>query len=74
MLREDLRGRVLPFDTQAAVAAGAVAAAFRAQGRTVDVRDVQIAGIARVRQAPVATRNVCDFELACEVCNPWQDA
>ena len=73
MLREDLGGRVLPFDTQAAVAAGAVAAAIREQGRTVDVRDVQIAGIARVRQAPVATRNVRDFELACEVRNPWQD-
>jgi len=74
MLAFDLGGRVLPFNTEAALASGAIGAALQAIGKTVDVRDVMIAGISRSRQATVATRNVADFENACEVINPWEGA
>lgn len=82
VLTEDLGGRILAFDAQAALAAGAISAALEsdgsaalaADGQAVDVRDVQIAGIARARQAIVATRNVKHFERACSVTNPWDDA
>lgn len=71
LVSQVLDGRVLSFDTKAAIAAGALSAALQAQGRTVEIRDVQIAGIARSRNAAVATGNVKHFELACEVHNPW---
>jgi len=70
---EDLGGRVLSFDVHAALAAGELSAELEADGRTVDVRDVQIAGIARARRATVSTRNVRHFEKSCDVVNPWDD-
>ncbi len=73
MIEDDLGGRILPFDTPAAMAAGAIAAALQSQGKSAEIRDVQIAGIARVRKALVATRNVKHFKDACDVVNPWQD-
>ena len=73
VMTEDLGERILSFDAKAALAAGAISAALEAEGRTVDVRDVQIAGIARAREAIVATRNVRHFERSCDVVNPWQD-
>jgi len=74
LISEELGGRILSLDAEAALASGALGAALQASGKTVDVRDVMIAGIARARQATVATRNVTDFENACEVLNPWVDA
>ncbi|MEO6596513.1 MAG: type II toxin-antitoxin system VapC family toxin [Planctomycetota bacterium] len=74
MIHEDLGGRVLPFDTPAAMAAGPLVAALQARGFNTEIRDMQIAGIARVRNAPEATRNVRDFEQACVVRNPWEEA
>ena len=74
LLAQDLENRILPFDAQAAIAAGSVAAAMDASGRTVEIRDVQIASIASVRNATVATRNVRHFDGACAVVNPWDDA
>lgn len=71
---EELEGRILPFDAQAALAAGAISAVLEAAGKRVEVRDVQIAGIAQSRQASVATRNVRHFEGACTVVNPWEDS
>jgi predicted nucleic acid-binding protein len=71
MIRSVLRGRILAFDTPAAVAAGALSAALQAQGRPLEIRDVQIAGIARVRGVPVATRNTKHFEHLCDVIDPW---
>ena len=64
LLHDDLEGRVLPFDQAAALEAGALAAARRKQGRPIDMRDTQIAGIARARKASLATRNVKHFEDA----------
>ena len=67
-----LGGRVLAFDRQAATAAGAMAAEGRLHGRTVDVRDVQIAGITAVRRATLATRNIRHFDhLGIVLVDPW---
>ena len=72
MLREDLRDRVLPFDSAAASAYAEIAARRRRQGRPVSHSDCQIAAIARCRNAAVVTRNVRDFEGArIDVIDPW---
>jgi len=71
-LEEDFDGRVLPFDTPAAQAAGRIAAERQRAGRTVEVRDVQIAGIAAARKATLATRNLRHFEgLGLALVDPW---
>ncbi|MBK5910404.1 VapC toxin family PIN domain ribonuclease [Rhodothalassium salexigens] len=73
MLRDDFQGRILPFDTSAAVAYAVIAAARRAIGRPISQFDCQIAAIARANGAAVATRNVRDFEgCGISVIDPWQ--
>ncbi len=57
LLTESLDGRVQSFDLAAAIAAGTVAASQQRNGRSVEIRDVQIIGIAASRRAMVATRN-----------------
>lgn len=72
LLAEELAGRVQPFDRAAALAAGSIAANQQQSGRSVEVRDVQIAGITAARKATLATRNVRHFEeLAVELVDPW---
>jgi hypothetical protein len=72
MLEEDLEGRVVPFDDAAAHAAARIAAERRRIGRTIEIRDVQIAGIAAARRAAIATRNVRHFEgLGPALIDPW---
>ena len=72
LLDEDLENRVLPFDSDAAVQAATLAAQRQRVGRTVDIRDTQIAGIAQARRATLATRNLRHFEgLTIPVLNPW---
>ncbi|HRK95590.1 MAG TPA: type II toxin-antitoxin system VapC family toxin [Rhodospirillales bacterium] len=67
-----LGGRVLAFDQQAAAAAAAMAAESRLCGRTVDIRDVQIAGIASARGATLATRNTRHFiDFGVALVDPW---
>ena len=61
LIEEDLDGRVQPLDHAAAADAGRIAAERQRIGRTVDFRDVQIAGIARSRNATLATRNTRHF-------------
>lgn len=69
---EDFEGRVLNFDEGAANAAGAIAAAREAVGKPVEVRDIQIAGIAKHHGATVATRNTRHFEgLGITLIDPW---
>lgn len=71
-LSEDIVGRVLPFDVPAAHSAGRIAAEQRRTGRTIEIRDVQIAGIALARNATLATRNVRHFEtLGLQLIDPW---
>jgi predicted nucleic acid-binding protein len=71
-LEEDFEGRVLPFDQFAAQAAGRIAADRRRAGRTVEIRDIQIAGIVNVRKATLATRNTRHFEeCGLVLVDPW---
>jgi len=73
MLTEDLEGRVLDFDRSAGEAAAGLAAERQQNGRIVDMRDTQIAGIVIARRATLATRNVKHFaDLTTEVVNPWE--
>ena len=72
MLGEDFSGRILPFDSPAAVAFAEIAAERRQVGRPISQADAQIAAIARSRGAALATRNVPDFEgCGVEIINPW---
>lgn len=72
LLRDDLGNQVLLFDAHAAGEAAALAAARKASGMPVDMRDTYIAGIAQARRATLATRNVRHFDdLTLPVVNPW---
>ena len=72
LLEEDLENRVLPFDSPAALQAAVLVAARQEAGRPMDIRDTQIAGIAQVCRATLATRNVRHFEgLSVPVVSPW---
>jgi toxin FitB len=72
LLTEDLEARIQPFDQAAAWAAGTIAAERQRTGQTVEIRDVQIAGIATARRAKLATRNTRHFEgTAVGLINPW---
>lgn len=70
-VEDELESRVIPFDTVAARQAGALAARLESGGRRLEIRDLQISGIALAHAARVATRNVRHFDQACEVVNPW---
>jgi len=71
-LEEDFEGRVLPFDQMSAHTTAAIAAKQRAAGRPVEIRDVQIAGIAAARKAALATRNTRHFaDFGIRLVNPW---
>jgi predicted nucleic acid-binding protein len=72
LLREDLENRVLDFDSAAANAAASLAAARQKNGRPVDMRDTQIAGIVLARRATLATRNIRHFaDLKISIIDPW---
>jgi toxin FitB len=51
----------LDFDSAAAAEATSLAAARQKSGRSLDMRDTQIAGIAEARHATLAIRNVRHF-------------
>lgn len=72
ILREDMAGRILPFDSAAAHSYAVIASARRAAGRPIMQADCQIAAIAHAHGAPVATRNTPDFEgCGIDLINPW---
>lgn len=71
-LEEDFDGRIVSFDQAAAEAAAAIAAEQRRAGRPVEIRDVEIAGIAAARKATLATRNTRHFEgTGISLIDPW---
>lgn len=71
-LDEEIEGRILPFDRPAADAAAEIAARQREAGRPVEIRDLQIAGIAAARKATLATRNLRHFEgTGVGLIDPW---
>ncbi len=72
LLQEDLQNRVLDFDSAAATEAALLAAVRKRNGKPVDMRDTQIAGIALARRATLATRNIRHFaDLSVPVIDPW---
>ena len=72
---EDLGGRVLSFDRDAAGAFSEIVAHRRSLGRPINFADAQIAAIASVSEATLATRDSDDFEdCGIAVVNPWTAA
>ncbi len=72
MFAEDFAGRVLSFDSDAARVFAVLAAERRALGKPISQLDAQIAAIARVQKATLATRNVGDFTgCGLDVVDPW---
>jgi predicted nucleic acid-binding protein len=74
MFEEDFAGRVLAFGSAAALPYATIARDRRHAGRPISHFDAQIAAIAMVNGASLATRNVSDFEgCGIEVIDPWGD-
>lgn len=72
LFEDDFRGRILPFDSEAARAFGLIAASRRQAGRPITQLDAQIVAIASSRGAAVATRNIDDFsDCGVPLHNPW---
>lgn len=68
----DFVDRILPFDSAAARAFSDIAAARRQAGRPIGEFDAQIAAIARVHGATLATRDTGDFAgCGVTVVSPW---
>jgi len=75
LLATDLDGRVLAFDTAAADAAGTLVGKRQRAGRSIEIRDAQIAGTSLARKATLATRNVRHFkDLGVRLVDPWASA
>ena len=73
ILNRSFAGRILAFEDQAAHHYAQLAAAGRARGRPMKPHDAQIAAIARLHNATLATRNVRDFEdCGIRIVNPWE--
>lgn len=73
MFTEDFDGRVLPFDTDAAVAYAELFAARRLAGRPIATVDLMIASVARSQGASVVTRDISGFEeCGVTLINPWE--
>ena len=73
MFTQDFAGRILPFDDPAARMFPLLAAGRRKLGRPIEFFDAQIAAIARVHEATLATRNTDDFEgCGIKLVNPWK--
>ena len=69
---EDLRGRILPFDEDAARIFPKIVAGRDALRRPISQFDAMIASIGRSRRSALATRNTGDFEhCGLRVVNPW---
>ena len=65
--------RILPFDALAAGSYAGITARERKLGRPLGIMDAQIAAIASVAGASVATRDIAPFTAALvPTTNPWQ--
>ena len=72
VLVEEFAGRILLFDSAAALAYARIAAGRRRAGRPIAQFDAQIAAIAHSRGAILATRNTADFnDCGIPLINPW---
>jgi predicted nucleic acid-binding protein len=64
--------RVAPFDAVAAQQAGNLMASRQKKGRSRELRDTMIAGIAVAHHAALATRNTAHFDdVSVPIVNPW---
>jgi hypothetical protein len=65
--------RILTFEDRAALAFSQIASSRRRQGKSMSGTDAQIAAIARVHGATLATRNTYIFEgCGVKLVNPWE--
>jgi predicted nucleic acid-binding protein len=72
VLAEEIGQRVTPFNANAAQQAASLMASRQKEGRTIELRDTMIAGIALACHATLATRNTLHFEdLSIPVVDPW---
>src|SRR5262249_14759641 len=72
VLLKRLEFRVFPFDREAAQLYPLLVLQRRAVRLATEMADGQIAAIARVRGASIATRNIRDFEhTGVQLINPW---
>lgn len=72
MFAEEFAGRVVGFESGAARNFSRILAQRRAIGRPMSYADAQIAAIAQLFGATVATRNVADFrDCGVNVVDPW---
>jgi len=73
MFEDDFEGRILGFGSEVAATYARIASDRRRSGRAIAHFDAQIAAIARVAGAAVATRNTADFEgCGVTVVDPWE--
>jgi predicted nucleic acid-binding protein len=69
---EVLGGRIIVFDAPAAERFATIITDCRARGRPLSQFDGMVTAIAATASAPIATRNVSDFEdCGIDVVNPW---
>lgn len=69
---DTFRGRVLPFDEEAARIYPQIVAGRDRIGRPISQFDAVIASICRSQGAAIATRNTADFEhCGLSILNPW---
>jgi hypothetical protein len=72
MFAEDLAARILPFDDEAARRYAEIVVSRRRQGRPIEAFDAQIAAIAAVARADLATRDVGGFaDCGLKLIDPW---
>lgn len=71
-ITETVANEILPFDNDAAITFGRLAAERKQSGFNTDSVDLMIAAIALTHNATLATRNTRDFEgCGVELVNPW---
>ena len=72
LIEDDIQGRIVPFDAQAATVAAGLMAQRQQTGGSGDLRDTMIAGIVIASHAMLATRNMWHFnDLSVPVVDPW---
>ena len=73
MFEEEFAGRILGFGSDAASFYARIVSDRRRAGRPISHFDAQIAAIARLARAAIATRNTADFEgCGVAVVDPWK--
>ena len=74
LLRDLFQDRILAFDEPSARSYAKIFARMRASGRGITLFDCQIAAIAMLHGASIATRDVRPFiDAGVEVINPWTE-